>query len=114
VEPLNFFFLGAGTSGPKSDPLNTTAARELFQHLGDYFDFIAVDSAPVLPFSDTHRLALLTDAVVIVARESVTDRTELEETIAALSSHRLLGVVLNSSTQQAEKQYRYYKHYKNR
>jgi capsular exopolysaccharide synthesis family protein len=114
VEPLNFFLLGAGTPGAKGDPLNTTAAKELFQRLGDYFDFIAVDSPPVLPFSDTHRLALLTDGIVIVARENVTRRSELEEAIAALSSHRVLGVVLNSSSQQAERQYHYYKHYKNR
>lgn len=112
VEPLNLFFLGSGEPGAKSDLLNTTAARELFQSLGDHFDSVIVDSCPVLPFSDTHRLAGLTDAIVVVTRENVSRRSELEEAVASLSSHRVLGVVLNSSTEHAEREYHYYKYYK--
>lgn len=111
VEHLNFYLLTSGVPGRGSELLNSPAARDLFQRVGQYFDFVIVDSCPVLPFSDAHKLADLTDAILIVVRNNVTNRTELEEVVSLLSSYRLLGIVLNGSIDEAERSYQYYKHY---
>ena len=114
VDPLNFFFLGAGESNcgeDQGDLLQTTRAHELFQQLGDRFDWIIVDSCPLLPFSDAHRLAAMTDAVLLVTRAEVTTRTDLQDALAALTSYHLLGIILNGSDDGREKgYYSYYRH----
>lgn len=112
LEHLKLYFLSSGGTGRGSELLNTQAARDLFQRVGDYFDLVIVDSCPVLPFSDAHKLAELTEAVLIVVRNNVTNRTELEEVLSLLSSYRLLGIVLNGSTEEAKRSYQYYKHYR--
>jgi capsular exopolysaccharide synthesis family protein len=108
VDGLNFFFLSSGASGDNSELLNTQTARELFQRLGDAFDLVIFDSCPVLAFSDAHRLAELTDAILIVARTDVTNRRGLEEVVTLLSNYRVLGIVLNGSRDRLETMYHYY------
>ncbi len=111
VEPLNCHYLSAGEPGTDAgELLKTERAGKLFGRIGDLFDWVIVDSCPILPFSDVHLLASMTDAVLMVARTALTNRSDLQEALAALTAHHLLGIVLNGSEGASDKSYysRYY------
>jgi len=98
VDPLGFFFLSAGR--PPANPvelLQKESMRELVITAAATFDWVVIDSPPVLPLADGRFLAALSDAVVLVVREAFTRREELQETLAALKGAPLAGIVLNSS-----------------
>lgn len=92
------YFLGSGSVPPNpTELLNSTRMAELMAELRDHYEYIIVDSAPVLPVSDSMVLAKLTDGVVIVANGSATPRQQVRTACARLEYARakILGVVLN-------------------
>ena len=68
----------------------------LLDRLTTRFDWIVIDSPPVLPLADTSVWARFTDGVLLVAREGTSKKRELQRGLRALESSHLLGVVLNS------------------
>lgn len=69
----------------------------LMENLEKHFDRIVIDSAPLVPVSDTLPLARLADSVVLVSRMSVTPRAAVRRAIHLLRSNRsnLVGIVAN-------------------
>jgi len=70
-----------------------------------YFDFILVDSPPVMPFADVRLLANHTDAVMLVVRAGLAPYETVEKAIEALPGGKMLGVVLNGAEQGKEAGY---------
>jgi capsular exopolysaccharide synthesis family protein len=69
---------------------------ELMGRLAAGFDWIVIDSPPVLPLADTSVWARFADGVLLVTREGKTERKALKRGLEALGQTNLLGVVLNS------------------
>lgn len=69
----------------------------LIAELRGYFDFILVDSPPVLPFADARLLANHADAVVLVIRAGMASYETVEKAIEALPAAKMLGIVLNGA-----------------
>jgi protein-tyrosine kinase len=93
------WFLPAGD--PPANPLELMQSGRLSQlmsQLGDLFDWIIVDSPPILPLADTTVWARLTEGTLLVAREGKTQKSALQRGLAVLKKSDLLGVVLNGST----------------
>ena len=67
--------------------------------LANWFDWILIDSPPVLPLADTSVWMRMADGVILVAREGVTEKRELKRGLEVLEPSKLLGVVLNSSSE---------------
>lgn len=88
-------------SGPvppnPSELLGADRAGELFEQLSETFDFVLIDSPPVLPVSDAQVLARWADGVLVVALSNRTRLPEFKTALARLGSARarLLGTVLN-------------------
>jgi capsular exopolysaccharide synthesis family protein len=88
-------------SGPlHSNPgilLTSSILHRVIDEARDLFDYIVVDTAPVLPVSDALWLAPVVDGCVVVARANRTKREELAESLARLdrSGVDVIGVVLN-------------------
>jgi Mrp family chromosome partitioning ATPase len=78
---------------------------ELMEQLAGWFDWIVIDSPPVLPLADTSVWTRLADGVLLVTREGITQKRQLERGLQALEKTKLLGVVLNSSTNTDHKNY---------
>jgi Mrp family chromosome partitioning ATPase len=57
-----------------------------------------IDSPPVLPLADTSLLMRMSDGVLMVAREGVTEKKPLQKAVEAIDPSLLLGIVLNSCT----------------
>jgi Mrp family chromosome partitioning ATPase len=69
------------------------------------FDWIVVDSPPLLPLADTTVWARLTDGTLLVAREGKTEKAALQRGIEILKKTDLLGVVLNGCSREDHKSY---------
>ncbi len=66
--------------------------------LTDWFDWILIDSPPVVPLADTSVWMRSADGILLVAREGTTQKRLLKRGLQALEPSKLLGVVLNGST----------------
>jgi capsular exopolysaccharide synthesis family protein len=99
LEGPNLWFLPAGR--PPENPLELMQSgrlAELLDQLSTWFDWIIIDSPPVLPLADTSVWARLADGILLVTREGTTKRRMLERGLQALEQSKLLGAVVNSSS----------------
>ncbi len=90
-------FIAGGNGGDKAADLSGNHRfEELIQAVSPMFDWIVVDSSPVLPVSDAVNLARACDGVLLVARGGVTDLTTAQRAQSELKASNLLGFVLNA------------------
>jgi len=68
----------------------------LIRQITDWFDWIIVDSPPLLPLADTTVWTRLTDGTLLVTREGTTKKAPLERGLETIKKSDLLGIVLNS------------------
>ena len=97
AKDARFWFLPAGTA--PSNPLELMQSERLPQVLGqlaEHFDWIIIDSPPVLPLGDTSVWARAADGTLLVVREGQSQASQLKAGMQALQSKNLLGIVLNS------------------
>jgi len=102
-------------SGPISgDPVNLLAsarAAEILGRLRQSYQLVILDSPPIVPITDSHILAGLADAVLLVVRSRKTRPDLFQHAIESLGANNLMGVVLNDveySGSPYAKAYRYY------
>jgi len=96
IEPLGWYFLPGGKylANP-SDLLHGDGFTRILQTLTPSFDWIVIDSPPVLPLADAAALSRQVDASLIVVRAGRTPREAVDKTIETLGQKNVLGVILN-------------------
>jgi capsular exopolysaccharide synthesis family protein len=94
-----------------TEMLSSERLGEMLARLREYFDFILLDSPPVIPFADSRLLANHSDAVILVIRAGVAPYETVEKAIEALSRGRILGIVLNGAEHMKESGYYDYYYY---
>lgn len=100
----------AGTPPPNpSELLSARRTHEAFADLASRFDFVVIDSAPVLPVADSVALAASADAVLVVVQAGRTSRDDVVEAVARLGrvGARPVGVVLNRAASAETTAYSY-------
>jgi capsular exopolysaccharide synthesis family protein len=88
----------AGNQAPDpAELLGSQRMRELTRGLTQRYDFVLIDSPPILPVADSLMLSRVVDSVVMVVRSTHTDRKQAQEARRRLIAvhARILGVVLN-------------------
>ena len=98
VEP-HLYALPAGSPvGNPSELLGSPAFRNLMMALRDHFDYIVVDTPPVLAATDATLLSTQCDATVMVTRAAATMEAELDESLATLQDvgSDIEGIVFNA------------------
>jgi capsular exopolysaccharide synthesis family protein len=94
------WFLPAGkTISRPSDILNSTRLEEAFTHLADRFDWIIVDSTPMLPVIDANLWSQLVDGTLLVIREGLAPLKALKNGLQSLDHPKLIGVVVNEASE---------------
>jgi capsular exopolysaccharide synthesis family protein len=94
----NLFAIPCGPIPPNpAEILSSPTAGELLQQLRSEYDYVLVDSPPVLSVTDARILATLTDAVVLVVRAYHTpfDVVRRARSLLYGAGARILGVALN-------------------
>jgi capsular exopolysaccharide synthesis family protein len=90
-------FIAGGNGGDKAADLSGSPRfGELIRAAAPYFDWIIVDSSPVLPVSDAVNLARSCDGVLLVARGGVTKYPVAQRAQSELKASNVLGFVLNA------------------
>ncbi len=105
---LQIHFLPAGS--PPQNPLELLQSSKLCTMLttmSTRFDWIVIDSPPLVPVADANVWGGLTDGMLLVTRQGVTDRKMLEKGLKPLDNPALLGVVFNDMNGVSER-YDYY------
>jgi capsular exopolysaccharide synthesis family protein len=87
------------TAGPTSsmpyELLKSPRLRAFFVALRERFDFVVVDTPPVLPFPDVGLVRDLVDGFVLVVRANRTPREMVRDSLGAVGVDRVLGVIFN-------------------
>jgi protein-tyrosine kinase len=97
----NLTFIAGGNGGDKAADLSGNPRfGELIRKASPYFDWIIVDSSPVIPVSDAVNLARSCDGVLLVARGGVTKFSVAQRAQSELKASNILGFVLNAVVKQ--------------
>jgi succinoglycan biosynthesis transport protein ExoP len=103
------------TSGPippyPAELLGSPRMEEALARWREEYDFIVLDSPPILLVTDPVVLASLADATLLVARYGMTNRLSLarsHRTIVEQSTQDRIGIVLNGVSQGSSFHYEYY------
>lgn len=96
----NVTFIPAGLGGDdSSETVASDRLEALIVSLSPHFDWIVIDSPPVLAVTDAVELSRAADGVLLVARGANTPFDVAQRTQTAFSNSRILGFVLNSVKQ---------------
>lgn len=101
-----FWLMPAGH--PPDNPLElmqTGKLSELLDRLDEWFDWVVIDSPPLLPLADTSVWSRVADGILMVVREGRSERRQLQRGLEVIDSARLLGVVINSCSISAHEDY---------
>jgi capsular exopolysaccharide synthesis family protein len=79
----------------------------ILDQLTTWFDWIIIDSPPILPMADTSVLARLADGILLVTRQGTTEKRHLQRGLEALEAKKLIGALLNCSKSSAHSDYCY-------
>lgn len=93
----NLWALAAGPPPPNpSELLASSAAQTLLHDLSRAFDYVVIDSPPLLPVTDATALATQCDGTILVTRFGFTRREDVARAAANLETvgATLLGVVM--------------------
>jgi capsular exopolysaccharide synthesis family protein len=110
----NFYFLPSGeVFDNPTELLSSPRLEQLLQDLAPSFDWILVDSAPLLNLADANLAAPLCDATLLVACAGKTPTKFVQTAIQKIGPQRVIGVLLNRVRRLPSSSYysRYYKNY---
>lgn len=111
----NLSYIACGTHSPKPyELLESEEMKNLLETLRTQYDYIIVDTPPVLLLSDALVVAPETDGTVLVCRHQVSYMSDIDRALNSLSfaQAKVLGVVVNDYT--SPKFGKSYNRYKNR
>ncbi len=111
----NLSYITCGTHSPKPyELLESDEMKSLLSELRSKYDYVIIDTPPVLILSDALAVAPETDGVVLVCRHLVSYISDIERALGTLNFAKanVLGVVVNDYKQpKAGKFYGGYKKY---
>ncbi|MFZ0562283.1 MAG: CpsD/CapB family tyrosine-protein kinase [Terriglobales bacterium] len=105
----NLFFLPAGKSVSSAPELLANGRLKLFlQRVEPLFDWIIMDTSPVIPVSDATLVAGCCDGILMVVRSNVTPSDLARRAREEFPDKLLLGVVLNGAPTDKLQHSKYY------
>ncbi len=95
--PGLFILTGGSVRIQAANQLFGTQIADLFSLLREHYDFVVVDSPPILPVADARLLSWHADGVVLVLRAGATDRESARVATERLIADgaRIVGTILN-------------------
>lgn len=104
----SLFLITAGTVPPNpAEILGSKEMEDLIKELSINFDYIILDTTPILPVSDTLLLASKADATLIVVKARKTKEKVVKESYDQLveAKANVIGTILNESDKSLDNKY---------
>lgn len=114
TESENLFLLPSGKVPPNpSEMVESERMAFILEHVTNAFDFVIIDTPPVLPASDAMMIAPRTDGILMVIKANTVNKKYLKDAISQLENKKtkILGLILNQVDVKKERYYRYYRKY---
>jgi capsular exopolysaccharide synthesis family protein len=111
LEGLGLWMLAAGhVSRNPLELLQPERLSLLIDEISALFDWIIIDSPPVLPLADTSVWSRVADGILLVTRPGITEKRQLERGLEVIESAKMIGTLLNCSQNTAHSEYYYHYH----
>ena len=110
----NLYYITCGTQSPKPyELLESDKMVSLLDELKTKFDYILIDTPPVLMVSDALAVAPKTDGAVVICRHNISYISDVQRSLSKLKFAKvnILGVVVNDFHAMKEKTYSNYRGY---
>jgi capsular exopolysaccharide synthesis family protein len=110
IEGPEIWLLPAGKASRNAlELLQSAMLPSLMERLSPHFDWIVIDSPPVLPLADTSVWTRLADGILLVTRQGTTEKRQLQKGVEAIDRKKFLGALLNCSSEAGRNGYYYYR-----
>jgi capsular exopolysaccharide synthesis family protein len=102
------------TSGPippnPSELIASVHSRELLMHLASRFEYVIIDTPPLLPVADGAELATIAEATIFVVRAGRTTKDQVTKGLEVLArvGRKPVGVILSMASLKGSQDYGYY------
>ncbi len=98
VAGTNLFLMPAGTAVKNPlELLNLREVRKMFQDLPQWFNWVILDSPPLLFSADANLLGTLTDGTILVIRIGATTIDTVTRAMQSLCENNVLGTIVNGA-----------------
>jgi capsular exopolysaccharide synthesis family protein len=111
LEEAGLWILPAGSTPRNAlELMQSGRLSAIMDQLTTWFDWIVIDTPPVMPLADTSVWMRLADGVLMVARQGTSEKRQLQRGLEAIDRTKLIGALLNCSSNASHNDYYY--HYK--
>jgi capsular exopolysaccharide synthesis family protein len=111
LEEAGLWILPAGSTPRNAlELMQSGRLSALMDQLTAWFDWIVIDTPPVLPLADTSVWMRLADGVLLVARQGTSEKRQMQRGLEVVDRSKLIGALLNCSSNASHNDYYY--HYK--
>jgi protein-tyrosine kinase len=113
LEGTNLWVLTAGDSVPNPlELLNLKECHALLEALRAHFDWVVLDSPPLLFAADANLLSTMADGAILVVRIGSTTFDSVSRAVQSLCENNILGIVVNGARRgELYSKYTYYHDY---
>ncbi len=109
---LAYAVLPAGTCPAMPyEALRSTRTDEILKSAREAFDYVLVDTPPVVPVADLLALSDWVDGIFLVVSAHVTPRSLLDEALSSLDPKKVVGIVYNGDDLPLSRRHRSYYSY---
>jgi len=106
LEGSGLWFIPAGVTPENPiEVMQSGRLQQLLEQLETFFDWIIIDTPPVRPLADTSVWMKLADGVLLVTREGVCEKKQLERALEVIDASTMIGLVVNSCSSNDQKYY---------
>ena len=95
INDRRLWLLAAGTVTHPAEILQSRRLPDLLARLAAWFDWVVIDSPPLISLVDANLWSRWADGSLLVVREGVTPRKALRRGLESLDNPKIIGIVMN-------------------
>jgi capsular exopolysaccharide synthesis family protein len=109
---MDFYLLPAGPiPDDPAELLSSPNLEKTLKRMAGMFDWVVIDSPPIVGLADSSLLVNLCDAVLLIVRQGKTPSKVAKDAVQRLGREKICGVVMNRSRNARSNKY-YYQYYR--
>ena len=90
--------LPAGNVHHPASVLQSPRTHEMIHEVSRWFDWVVIDTPPLLPMADSNMWSRVADGTLLVVRKGTVTRGALKRAVESIDNPKFVGVVLNDAS----------------